>query len=169
MSLAALFRYGSWQKLPRWVHVGLLGGTLACIWYLGSIPGSRQPVASDPFIAFCYNLGHQPMYGLLGLFLLLTLRRKPRGQAAVQAFLFVFLIGLLDELHQAHVPRRFSSIWDLGSDLIGSYFALLVASWSDLPGGIWRRWLPILGLACLSLLWNLLPTFATQYPIPILG
>ena len=143
---------------------------VALVVYVGSQPGSDTGGEENYFVSYFYNLAHQPMFALVALSFLLLLNQECRSR---YAFLlgggFALLLGIYDELQQARIPFRASSIWDLGSDVLGATFGILVARWSDLRGGVFDFLLPIACLLFVSLLWNFFPTFATQYSLPFTG
>jgi hypothetical protein len=59
------------------------------------------------------------------------------GRAPVLfAVLFALLYGVTDECHQAHVPGRDPSVWDLLADLVGaSLVGAGLILWTDRPRG----------------------------------
>jgi hypothetical protein len=49
-----------------------------------------------------------------------------KNRAAGWALLLTMLLGSADELHQRFVPQRTSTITDVGFDVCGGYFALML-------------------------------------------
>ena len=89
------------------------------------------------FVETVRKLGHLAGYGLVCLAFFGTsywwLRRYPRltgwglkNRAAGWALVFTMLLGSADELHQRYVPQRTSTITDVGFDVCGGNFALMV-------------------------------------------
>jgi hypothetical protein len=74
---------------------------------------------------------HVIVYGLLTLLFMRALRRSGIGlrEAANTAILLALVYALTDELHQAFVTGRNSSVLDIGFDYIGSTAAALIARW----------------------------------------
>lgn len=94
------------------------------------------PQMSDKAIHACVftvrKLAHVTEYAILGLLVWRALR-KPRAMKgspwlwsqAGMALLFVALYAISDEIHQAFVPTRQGSIWDVLLDTTGGAFGLL--------------------------------------------
>jgi VanZ family protein len=90
------------------------------------------------FVEALRKLGHLAGYGLVCLaffgtsYWWLSRRRPPLGgwrlknRAAGWALVFTMLLGSADELHQRYVPQRTSTITDVGFDVCGGYFALMI-------------------------------------------
>jgi VanZ family protein len=49
-----------------------------------------------------------------------------KNRAAGWALVLTMLLGAADELHQRYVPQRTSTITDVGFDVCGGYFALMI-------------------------------------------
>jgi len=87
---------------------------------------------------------HVTEYAILGLLVWRALRKPSRAEPhpwlwshAGIALLFVALYATSDEIHQAFVPNRQASVWDVFFDTIGGAFGLLFL-WII---GRWRkRW-----------------------------
>lgn len=73
------------------------------------------------------NFVHFPLYGILGGLLYLFLRawRRPPLGAAAALSLATGVLGFLDECHQASVPGRDFSLWDVGTDISGAFFVTI--------------------------------------------
>jgi VanZ family protein len=89
------------------------------------------------FVEALRKLGHLIGYGLVCLTFFgachwWTSRRSPlegwalKNRAAGWALIFTMLMGAGDELHQRFVPQRTSTITDVGFDVCGGYFALML-------------------------------------------
>jgi hypothetical protein len=162
-----LLSYNSWLAQRRVWRVLFVGIMVAMVAFEGGRPGSPVTGQEKWVISYFSNLAHQPLFGLVALSFLLALGHSCRTpKAYLLGVVFALLVGIYDELHQATIPYRDSSAWDLGSDVLGATFAILVAGWSDLRGGVAAHLLPMAGLFLLSLAWNWLPTFAYPYPLP---
>jgi len=75
---------------------------------------------------------HVTEYAILGLLVWRALRRpsatKPRPWSrahAWSALIFVAVYAISDEIHQAFVPTRQASVWDVLLDTVGGAFGLL--------------------------------------------
>lgn len=104
---------------------------LACVWiatiyYLSSLSGLDLGIdfaAKD-------KLSHMVAYGLLGLFVLGTMRLSTMGYSYNQvalATLIATAYGITDEWHQSYVPGRTSDPMDLVADCIGALLVTLAA------------------------------------------
>jgi len=165
-----LLSYQSWLSNLSFLRGLFLVFLLALVAYEGGRPGPEALGEVGALHSYCANLAHQPLFALIALSILLVFGLPCRSaKAFVLGVSFALLVGIFDELHQANIPFRDSSLWDLGSDVLGATFGILVAGWSDLRGGLRAYRLPIAGLLALSLLWNLLPSFASPYPLPFTG
>ena len=60
-----------------------------------------------------------------------------KNRAAGWALVLTMLLGSADELHQRYVPQRTSTITDVGFDVCGGYFALMMLFAAM---RIWRRY-----------------------------
>jgi VanZ family protein len=108
---------------------------VAPFWFkhFGSLPYQRF----WEFVETLRKLGHLAGYGLVCLAFFGTcywwLSRRGRlsgwglkNRAAGWALVLTMLLGSADELHQRYVPQRTSTITDVGFDVCGGYFALMV-------------------------------------------
>ncbi len=104
---------------------------LACCWiatiyYLSSLSG--LDIGID--FAAKDKLFHMATYGLLGLFILGTMRLSTMGYSYNQvtlATLIATAYGITDEWHQSYVPGRTSDPLDLVADCIGALLVTLAA------------------------------------------
>jgi hypothetical protein len=118
------------QALPRpaGVLLALVWGAL--IWQLSSLRFGDEPQVF--WRSWLSNCGHAPLFGLLALWCAVALPRArgwpllSRGWAAVIMAL-VLVYGVIDELHQAEVPGRDASPFDLLTDLTGAACTLWLA------------------------------------------
>jgi VanZ family protein len=90
------------------------------------------------FVEFLRKLGHLMGYGLVCLTFFGAwywwMRGRPsslegwalRNRAAGWALICTMIMGAGDELHQRFVPQRTSTVTDVGFDVCGGYFALMV-------------------------------------------
>lgn len=161
--------YATLLAWPRGLRVGLWLGGLVLIFVLGSMPGHYRPASAGGGWAYFSNYLHQPLYAIVGLGFLVVLRRPNQGWFDwLAAAAYALGIGILDEIHQAHVEGRSSSLWDLGSDALGA-FGIAYLAFLTTQGGRWRREIPILFfLLAFSLAWNCIPSFAPEQPLPFL-
>ena len=142
------------QGVPRaraWLLAGLW---MSLIWLVsGATFGSSGGPSS---MGWFTNLGHAPLFGLLGLWLALTLPRQggwPRldKPAVLRVLALVAGYALIDELHQGFVAGRDPSLLDVATDLVGAACTLWIASFVPLSrardGGLGLRLLAALA-AC---------------------
>jgi VanZ family protein len=90
------------------------------------------------FVEALRKLGHLIGYGLVCLAFFATsywwLSGRPsslggwtfKNRVGGWALVLTMLLGLADELHQRYVPQRTSTITDVGFDVCGGYFALMI-------------------------------------------
>lgn len=127
---------GLFVRLPRglWALVAALWAGL--IWWLSTHEGGVGD--GNHVMEWLNNLGHAPLFGLLALWLALAAPRAG-GWARLSAFdrswifLAVVVWGVVDELHQARVPGRDASVFDIGTDAVGALSVLAVAAAAGLP------------------------------------
>lgn len=99
---------------------------LATIWALSS----RSSLLPDvpPFPHFD-KVAHFAEYGVLGLLLARAVGRSLGRYAVGAAIAIAVAYGALDEVHQAFVPGRQSSLLDVAADLVGATAGALVWAW----------------------------------------
>jgi VanZ family protein len=110
-------------------------GYLAPFWFrhFASLPFQRY----WEFVEAVRKLGHMIGYGFVCLAFFGTSywwhsRRSAdqgwllKNRVAGWALLLTLLLGSADELHQRFVPQRTSTITDVGFDVCGGYFALII-------------------------------------------
>jgi len=95
----------------------------ALIFAISHVPGKE--LARLGF-HFWDKAAHAAEYMPLGALLALWLSSRPArgdrrayGRSLGMAAGLLLAYGALDELHQAFVPGRFSSVWDVAADLVG--------------------------------------------------
>jgi VanZ family protein len=116
------------MRFRAYLHLGVLrwGPALlimGIIFLLSSIPSEALPVYGR-YDWPVKKLGHLTGYALLSYSILRGLGRKDLPTIALAWFLTV-LFGASDELHQAFVPGRQSTLLDVGIDAVGAFLGLL--------------------------------------------
>lgn len=142
------------QRLPRslWSVAALLW--MGLIWGLSSLHGVQR--TGGVALAYPFNLGHALLFGLLAACWALSLPRAqgwPRisRAAALGVLLAVLGFGILDEWHQAHIPGREASLFDLVTNLTGAACVLWIAAFvprGEARDGALRLRLALCVLAC---------------------
>jgi VanZ family protein len=101
---------------------------MGMIFFLSHQPGDFNQF--PPFFIGVDKLLHSIAYGILAGVFLYGLRPfihdSNRALAGIIVVLFCVLYGISDEFHQAFIPGRFVSAWDVVADCFG---ALLVVGW----------------------------------------
>ncbi|MDA1260809.1 MAG: VanZ family protein [Planctomycetota bacterium] len=161
--------YPALLAMPRRLRVAGLAGMLAVIAVASSLSGGSNGGLPE-VRAFVLNLGHQFLFGALAVVIALAvgLRLPTRPLKGFAIVVIVLGLGLLDEIHQASVPQRDSSLWDLVSDTLGAVFALTIAGWTARREGPIFEAGPLLFLIGLSAAWNCIPAFAPNLPLTAL-
>lgn len=120
-------------RLPRAGAYVVAVGWMGLITWFSSWPS--QGVAAFRATALITNLGHAPLFGLLGLWLALT-RPRPDGwprldrAARLRLVALVAVLGVVDELHQHLAGRgRDFSLFDVVTDATGAWCLLAVAAY----------------------------------------
>lgn len=154
---------------PRALRAAGLAAVALVIGISSSLPGSSGGGLPE-LRAFVLNWGHQLLFGALAVAAALAagLRLPARPAQFLLIVAAVAAVGLLDELHQASVIQRDSSLWDLVSDTLGAVIALTLASWTARRAGPVLPAGPLLFLAGLSAAWNCVPAFAPNLPLTAL-
>lgn len=76
-----------------------------------------------------FSLLHIPLYGLLSIFLFLSVQNRKSPPSKTSYLLVVIIagvVGVLDEIHQSFLPTREASKGDVLLDLVGVFLGLLV-------------------------------------------
>ena len=97
---------------------------MGAIYFFSSIPAETIPSFVGIIDILLKKGGHIVGYGFLAAALVRGLR-EDAGQAWLLAWLFAVLYGISDEVHQAFVPGRMSSWWDVGIDAVGALVGLV--------------------------------------------
>jgi len=117
-------------------------GYMASIYWLSSIPGEAD--AENPLLSSIIlwtppaiqNLIHMPLFGALAWLWYRSLNTMIDNgwQLSSSAFLLAAGFGVLDELHQLHVPGRYASLTDITLNTLGAAFAVwLISRPADTP------------------------------------
>jgi VanZ family protein len=122
----------AWEKVLLYWAPAL--GYAATIFYLSSLPNPHEQLPtflrdlSDKFL-------HIVEYGILGALWYRTFRWASGPRVAASAVLLAIVAGSIygatDELHQAFVPLRESSVFDWIADTIGSVIGARGLSWVE--------------------------------------
>ena len=107
-----------------WIPVVIYAGT---VFYLSSL--SHPPQFLPPFF-MADKLLHGVEYALFGMLMIRAIERSPRHPRTLRgcitlAICIVLLYGISDELHQAFVPYRDASVFDLMADVIGGSIGVI--------------------------------------------
>lgn len=168
MKLALRGLYPRWLARPAWQRAALCALALGAIAFVSFLPVGGSSSLPDA-TSFLLNWGHQFLYGALAVALAaaagLDLGR-PRWAARAGVVALVALAGILDELHQGATASRQSSLWDLGSDILGAILALTAAGWTARRAGPVLEAGPVLFCLGLSLAWNCVPAFLPGPSLP---
>jgi VanZ family protein len=132
---------------------------MVLLWFASARPPSPdEPGLLGPF---AHNGAHVVAYFVLGCAWTLALlaRRWPRPGGvsrtiALASVLLTSAYGIVDELHQSHVPGRCCSFWDACSDLSGGLLAVAFLRWVGTGERRYLRHLGglcVLGLGCVAL------------------
>jgi VanZ family protein len=117
------------QRLPRGAAWALVFGWFAMIWWFSSRPGVI--VELPWYMPVLQNLAHAPLFGLLGMWIVLLVERRDGWPDLTRARWLAVLAGVLafgvaDELHQHFTPQRSMSLCDLLTDVTGASAVLAV-------------------------------------------
>lgn len=118
------------------INVLLTLGYMAGIYWLSSIPGEADPefellsgiiLWTPPAVQ---NLAHIPLFGILAWLWFRSLGTWIRNGRLLLglAFLLATGFGVLDELHQLHVPGRYASLTDIVLNSLGAALAVWLIS-----------------------------------------
>ena len=107
-------------RLYKWIPALL---TMAVIYWFSSQPSNELP-NFDWADKAVKKSGHVIEYAILAIWLLYALGMA--GNRRWLAWLLAFLYAITDEFHQAFVPGRFPSVWDV---LIFDNFGALIGLW----------------------------------------
>lgn len=93
------------------------------IFWSASQPGSGQPQAFSGLD----KIQHFTAYGVLAFLLAKAIYRRYSWSGLVVIVMAVILFGVCDELYQATIPNRSSSLADVIADGLGAFTGFLVA------------------------------------------
>jgi VanZ family protein len=114
------------QWIRYWLPVVLYG---ALIFYLSSLSHPEEKLPGFVFVELSDKLLHMIEYGVLALLCYRAFRWAAGPQAAayatVLAIVATSLYGMTDEVHQAFVPLRESSVRDWIADTAGAVIAAI--------------------------------------------
>jgi VanZ family protein len=97
---------------------------MGLIFLFSSIPGDEFPSWTGVIDLVVSKSGHMIGYGILaGTYLRGVGDSSSRGYRLAWAMAVVY--GVSDELHQAFVPGRMNSIWDVGINAVGALLGLV--------------------------------------------
>lgn len=140
---AILRRLATWYLArPRWLRALAPLSWMALVWWLSS---RERPIA--PLGPWYYNSAHVGVYGVLAALVFLFFGEgRRRGWLA---FAITVAYGIVDEIHQAFVPNRVASVFDVMSDASGAAIACCLLGWLLHGHAGCRRALPWLVLAAI--------------------
>ena len=100
-------------------------GYMLLIFILSSIPSLKAP---DVGFHAIDKVSHILEYAVLGILLMRSalFKQEYNLRLFVTLSCIGILYGLFDEIHQAFVPNRFSSAWDVLADAVGVMLGLLL-------------------------------------------
>jgi VanZ family protein len=139
-------------RAPSVVRVPAPFVVAAALWW----SSSQTPTGTSAGWAWsvAHNGMHVVAYAVLAAaaWFALAPRARPRGALIVWAL--TVLYGIVDEVHQSHVPGRDASIADVVSDALGAAIAVHVLR-SDAAGRSWidRQFAVLVAGAIASVLW----------------
>ena len=119
-----------WTRLPRAVRWLGVGTIMAVLWW----SSSQTPPVREPSVArnFLLNGMHVVAFGTLAATAWFALH-APKSQrdwlSGLIAIGLAIAYGIVDELHQSHVPGRVCSISDVLSDTVGAVLAVWAVRW----------------------------------------
>lgn len=141
-----------WVRLPRLARAAAPIACMAFLWWSSSRTPSPQP--PDVVRELLHNGAHVVAYAALAASFWLAWSRSPAATRQPLrsriSWLLATAYGVIDELHQAAVPGRVSSLADLLTDAGGAVLAIVALRAMLGLSGAWR--LPLLAsvLACVA-------------------
>ena len=112
------------SQLGKWIPALII---MSFIYIASSIPASQIPSIGAIDIPVKKG-GHFTGYALLALGLLRGMQNGKSWKATL-VLLFCGLYAISDEYHQSFVSGRNPSVFDVGIDLLGSSFGLMLFLW----------------------------------------
>lgn len=108
---------------------------MTIIYYSSSIPGEDMLKIDIPNVD---KLFHFIEYFILGALLIrafVNSSDKPNFKSIfLLSILIAFVYGILDEFHQCFIPGRYPEIFDIFSDIIGSFLGALLSMHKEKGG-----------------------------------
>jgi VanZ family protein len=154
----AVARFLGWfASAPTFVRWGCVALEMAILWWASS--GPIGGAHASMLRAFLHNLAHVVAYAAMGAMAALACSgaRELRASERATAVAIAAAYGVIDEIHQRFVPGRASALSDVGSDLFGAVFGvMLVHGLRSSERGSWR--VALLGL-CAGIACALVGTF----------
>lgn len=117
-----------------------MAAVMGTIFILSATPGDRLKLSDLPGID---KLGHIFAYGVLALTALFAFsedrKKKQLKLVILLTVTFCVAYGISDEIHQAFVPGRSPSIFDIVADAVGAVMAtVLYTLWRERRGTLLR-------------------------------
>lgn len=96
------------------------------LFILTSLPSNKLPE-----IGLSDKIEHFGAYLVLSFLLNMAFRFQKKiklfsERPNLYSFLFVFIYGIFDEIHQAFIPGRYCDLFDLIADTIGAILGLII-------------------------------------------
>lgn len=131
-----------WAGMPSVVRWAAVVAGMAALWWSSAQP--HVPAPAPWWRSLLHNAAHPLAYGGLAVLALLAIAGAARWERrhAVAAVLIAFGYGAIDELHQAQVAGRASSLADLLADGAGAASAVGIACALQGQRWLWRRLVP---------------------------
>lgn len=117
----------AWARRGRAARWGVPVAWAATIWFLSS----RSPTGAAPGlgIVVLFNAGHVVLFGGLAALLHLAIDSPGGARRFAIAASLAAAYGAVDEIHQAFVPGRQSSVFDWASDAAGAVLCAAALTW----------------------------------------
>lgn len=116
----------AYSRLPRSLRWATPVAWAGAIWWASS--QSRLVTAEGTGWTFAANGAHFVIFGVLAALVFLAGGGSDRRRAWTGVVLAV-LYAIIDELHQAQVPGRDASVWDVCSDAVGASWFTAALLW----------------------------------------
>ncbi|MBL8753227.1 MAG: VanZ family protein [Planctomycetes bacterium] len=152
--LAAMDRVLAWWwRVPTLLRAALPVGCMVTLWW----SSSREPAPAPPSWgrAFLHNGAHVVAYASLAMSLRMVFALEPRISVRrdVASWVLALAYGIVDELHQSHVPGRVCSVSDVFSDAAGAWLGLLLVAHgaANGPSGVRFAAATVVCFACVAM------------------
>ncbi|MEA3329038.1 MAG: VanZ family protein [Candidatus Omnitrophota bacterium] len=93
---------------------------MALMWFLSSRPARSLPLMLFPFADKVFHFLEYFVFGFLLARVIQTAQPKTRPKLFIFVIVSALIWGAIDELHQASVPLRDPSVFDLLTDCFGA-------------------------------------------------